>query len=165
MDAPTRDSPSVHHLPLYSVVVPDTLDGRIKRLSALQVQSDDVALLGLFLQSDDRILDVETTVGCERLRDDQQCLGESGHSELLSALGFRLGLFVQVLSACYLESSSAGDEGFVFDGVLDRSQTVPDGIGDLSDGMAVGSYVSLNDMKTSATPSRPGNHDKIAAHP
>lgn len=155
----------MHHLPLYSVVVPDTFDGRVKRLSALQVQSDDVALLGLFLQSDDRILDVETTVGCERLRDDQQCLSESGHSELLSALGFRLGLFVQVLSACDLESSSTGDEGFVLDGILDRSETVPDGIGDLSDGMAVGTYVSLNDMKTSATPNRPGIHAKIAAHP
>jgi hypothetical protein len=155
----------VHHLPLYSVVVPDTFDGRVKRLSALQVQSDNVALLGLFLQSDNRILDVETTVRCERLRDDQQRLGESGHSELLSALGFGLGLFVQVLSACDLESSSTGNEGFVLDGVLDRSQTVPDGIGDLSDGMAVGSYVSLNDMKTSAKPSRPRNHTKIAAHP
>lgn len=165
MDAPTRNSPSVHHLPLYSVVVPDTLDSRVERLSALQVQSDDVTLLGLFLQSDDRILNIETTVGGERLRDDQQRLGESGHSELLSALGFGLGLFVQVLSACDLESSGTGDERFVLDGVLDRSETVPDGIGDLSDGMAVGSYISAVDMKRSATPSRPENQAKITAHP
>ena len=128
----------MHHLPLDPVIVPDTLDRRIERFPALQVQPDDVTLLGLFLQGDDRILDVEPTVGGERLRDDQQGLGESCHSELLTTLGLRLGLFVQVLRAGDLERAGTGDEGFVFDGVLDRSETVPDGIRDLSDGVPVG---------------------------
>ena len=134
-----RNSPRVHHLPLDPVVVPYTLDGRVKRLSTLQVQPNSVTLLGLFLQRNDRILYVETTVGSERLRDDQQSLGESGHTELLSTLGLGLCLLVQVLSACNLERTGSRDKRLVLDGVLDGTESISDSIGDLGDGVSVGS--------------------------
>jgi hypothetical protein len=139
----------MQHLSLDPVVVPNTFNSWVKWLSALKVQSDHVTLLRLLLQSHDRVLYVESTVGSKGFWDDQQGLGESCYTEFLSTLGLGLGFLIQVLSTGDFESSGTGDQRFVFDGVLYGSETIPDRVRDLCNGMGVGSWRQMSRINVS----------------
>ena len=77
----------MQHLSFHPVVIPDTFDGRIEGLSRLEVNTNSIAFRlfllkpksnyaeindrRVYLKSNDDILDIISTVRCQRLRDDE----------------------------------------------------------------------------------------------
>lgn len=126
------------HVALDPEVVPDALGDRVKRLTRLEVEADDVALSLLILKRDNHILDVPPSVGRERLREDEERLGECLNTELSPTLRGLLDLGPQMSGAGDLERSRTGNERLVLERVLDGAETVAEAVVDLGDGVRVG---------------------------
>lgn len=94
------------------------------------------------LQRHNRILNIETSIGSENLRNDQKSLSVSLHTELGATLGFSLGDGSEVVSAGDLERAGTGNQALVLETVLDGTETVLQGFVDLSDCVGVGTLSS-----------------------
>lgn len=78
-------------------------------------------------------------VGSERLGDDQQRIGEGIDTPLRLALDRLLeGIALEVSSTGDLEGTSTRDDALVNDHIVDAAEAITNGIGDLGDGMGVG---------------------------
>lgn len=90
------------------------------------------------LQSDHGILHVQPRIDRQSLRNRQQRVRKRLHSQLGPPLGDTLLRLVdEVLMRGDFERSGTGDEGAVFERVLDGAETVPDRVRDLGDGVRV----------------------------
>jgi hypothetical protein len=161
LDRGRPHSPRMNYLTLDTVVVPDTFNGGIERFTCLQMKTDDMALRGFLLQdcqhrgypkgadthlqSDNGILYIESTVGRQRLGNDQHGLGKRLDTQLLPALGLGSSATREMLGTSDFKCTGTRNEGFVLDGVLDRSKSVTNGVGDLLDGVRVGSLDEKGD--------------------
>lgn len=97
-------------------------------------------LTRLVLQPDDRILHVQPGVDGEGLGDDEQRVCKGLDAQLGPPAGALLDGPAEVRVRGDLEGAGAGDEGRVFEGVLDGAETVADGVADLGDGVRVGTW-------------------------
>jgi hypothetical protein len=90
------------------------------------------------LQSDHGILHVQPRIDRQSLRDRQQRVRKRLHSQLGPPLGDTLLRLVdEVLVRGDFERSGTGDEGAVLERVLDGTETVPDRVRDLRNGVRV----------------------------
>lgn len=92
------------------------------------------------LKPNNRILHVQSSVYRQRFWDHEESVGESLHSELGSPLCCLLHLTRQVGVSSDLKGTGTGDERLVLESVLDGSETVSHGVGNLRDGVGVGAY-------------------------
>ena len=122
---------------LHTVVVPDALCLRVDWLTRNHVQTDNVSLGKLLLQGNNDILGVKPAVLGKHLWDNQEGLGEGNDSHAGLAIN---GVVVleKVGRAAQLKSSSTRDNRLVLNGVLHSTQTIPDSVMDLLDGVLVG---------------------------
>ena len=149
----------MQHLPLDPIIVPYALYDWVKRLSRLQIDSDDVPVrlfllqdanvlsafvrglhgwIRAYLELHNRVLDVEATICGERLGDDEQRLREGLHAHLDAALCALLHGAREVRGARDLERARAGEERLVLERVLDRAQAVAERVLGLLDRVWVG---------------------------
>lgn len=133
----------------------------VKRLSTVEVETDDVPFACLllrnpqvdvslyldtkkmksksYLKRNDSVLNVQSSVNGQSLGNDQQTVGESLHSQLGSPFGRLLDFSREVRMSSDFESSGSRDEGPVFEGVLDGTEAIANSVGNLGNGVRVGS--------------------------
>ena len=97
------------------------------------------------LELNDRVLNVESAVRGERLRDNEKSLGERLHTHLDPSFGVLLHRTSEVRRAGDFERTCARDQGFVLQSVLDRAQTVAKGVLRLLNGVRVWTFDEESD--------------------
>jgi len=150
----------VQKLALDTVVVPDALGRGIEGLAGLEVEASRVAGFVVLLQLHNDILQsiifvlelersffffflkiaylgIKAAVLCEDLGNDEEGVGKGNDPHLGLALDRVLEL-LQMDKGTDFKGTSTGDDRTVLDRVLDRSQTVTDGVLDLLNRVLVG---------------------------
>lgn len=139
-----------------------------KKASAhpLRDESLDAKVACTHLQRHNRILHVQARIDRQRLRDNQQRIRKRLHAKLRAALGFvLLDVLDEVSVRGDLECACARDEGRVFEGVLDCAQAVADRVGDLRDGVCVGTCVRWSRTTISSVSLMQDLVDQASAQP
>ena len=133
------DGTRVEKLDFDSVIVEDAHVLRQRRLPGGQIQTHALRLEIeiFFLQLDDGFLRVVAAVDGQRLGDDEQRVGEGLHAEFGPTFDFAFVLEKRV-SGGDLESAGAGNDGAIFQRVLDGAKSVAYGVFQLRQRVLVG---------------------------
>ena len=131
-----------------TVIVPNTFSGRIKCFSSNKVYSDNMSLSMFILQCENDkhnyqewnndILSIETTILRQNLGNHEHGICISLNTQFGASLD-SVFKFEKVTMKGNLESSSTRNYRFVFNGILDSTETIPDSIINLDNGVGIGS--------------------------
>ncbi len=127
----------VQELLLHTEVIQDAERFGLHDFHLVGVESHiDLVVLLVVQQHDDGFLHVISAVLSQDLRDHEQSIGESLDAQLdLAFDGVLEG--DEVVVAGDFEGSGSGEVGSVVNDVLDSSESIPDGVLDLGDGVVV----------------------------
>jgi hypothetical protein len=91
-----------------------------------------------FLNLKESLLGIETGVHSKSAGNDQKSISEGLNTKLHFARDLFTGILVEVLRASDFEGTATGEDGFIFDSVLNGTETIADSVTSLGNRVIVG---------------------------